>query len=159
MWGDDEQPPCSDERADISLRPADPSDSSELLREIVEQLKTELPASVSSGGKWLKGKADQEWARAYQIKAQVLEAIGRMDVERERLLQERKVADQRVLTDGRNSALEEEKVRLAHTERMYELRTQRMQAMKDVVECVLKLREAGLEVDLQVVAGRLLAGD
>jgi len=117
------------------------------LRDLVMEL---FPDTAHSGARWLRGKSDQEVARAAEIRASALEKLGRLELERQKLLQERDAA----LRDDLNEQARDE---MAHEQRMYELRTQRL---KEVVEALKTLKEMGVRLNARTCkqVGDLLIG-
>lgn len=101
------------------------------IKNTVEEL---LDDSVSAGSNYLKGKGNQEVAKATEIKAKAISYIGNLDIERQRLLTER------------DKIIREDK------QKMYELKTQRLQ---EVVNSLLRLKELGADIDINVIAGIL----
>jgi hypothetical protein len=67
-----------------------------------------FPVTAASGVQWLRGKGEQEVAKAAEIRASALEKLGRLELERQKLIQERDAA----LRDDRNEQARDE---MAHT--------------------------------------------
>lgn len=120
----------------------------DLLQQIVDDIKKLVPESTEAGRKWLRGWGEQELARAQEIKAKVYEKIAQVEIEREKLIQQR--------DDGyRKAQLELRKQDQDHERSLHELEIARLkeqtQALKEVVDCIVKLRGLGIEVDLKVI--------
>ncbi len=127
------------ERLDIAARevtgsrPNPPSLLSRL-REIILQVFADV---AESGGSWLKGRGDQETAKAGEIRAATLEKVEGLEHDRLRLIQERDALLLKVTS-------EQERDRMAHEQKMYELKTQRI---KEVVVALQTLKDLGVTLD------------
>lgn len=150
----------SDKRDDIILRPAREGGSPDLLGELVAAVEKLIPAAGKGGGKWIGGKGEQEVAKAAEIRARVMSMIGELQIERDRLIQERESAKEA----ARQTKTQE---RHRHKERMHELATQRIdteadalqkktEALNKAIDAMKSLRDLGVEVEIEVVS-RLLA--
>jgi hypothetical protein len=130
---------------DVVLRPADQADRPSLLKELLTTLQDE---GLTVGKIWTRGKAEAERGKAFALKALAIARIQKVEVDQQRVENERRHAD-------RQAKLDEEKAANDHAERMYELETQRIQAQAEalsaIVAATLKLREAGVEVKFGVV--------
>jgi hypothetical protein len=117
------------------------------LRDLVLEL---FPDTAESGARWLRGKSDQEVAKAAEIRASALEKLGRLELERQKLIQERDAA----LRDDLNEQARDD---MAHKQRMYELRTLRL---REVVEALKALKELGVTLNARTCkqVGDLLIG-
>ena len=104
------------------------------LRDLVMDL---FPVTATSGVRYLVGKGEQEIAKAAEIRASALEKLGRLELERQKLVQERDAA----LRDDLNEQVRDE---MNHEQKMYELKTQRL---RDVVECLKHLKEMGVTLN------------
>jgi hypothetical protein len=140
------------DRHDIVLREAtrpgqNPPGLIAELRDLVLEL---FPDTAESGVRWLRGKSEQEIAKAAETRASALEKLGRLELERQKLLQERDSA----LRDDLN---EQDRDRMAHAKAMYEQRTQRL---KVVVEALKTLKEMGVKLNARTSkqVGDLLIG-
>jgi hypothetical protein len=122
------------ERQRINMRqlPGSPPD---LLEKLVESIDQLFDCAVSGGADYLQGRGGQESAKAAEIKAKVMTQLGGLDLERRRLI------------DERDKSIAE------HQEKMYELETQRL---NDVVSSLIRLKEMGVEVRLELVADVLM---
>ncbi len=137
-----------DERHEIILREVgdnrpDENRFKELL-DAVNQLFNEVPGAAKN---YFRGKGQQQLARAAEIKAEVIKKLGDLDIERERLVQERDAAI-------RQEALQRDTAKDAQAAKMYELQTQRF---KEVIDAAVKLREIGVELDISLIAEDALA--
>ncbi len=125
------------ERHELTLRPAGAGDAPDLLRQIVEDVKKLVPTGTKALGRYVEAKGEEAVARVQEIKARVYENIGKLEIERQRLIQQR------------------DEVVNAHAAKMKELEIQRLrertQTLREVVECIVKLRGSGIPVQLKVV--------
>jgi hypothetical protein len=139
-----------DERYDIILRPEDGRDPPSLLHDIKRAVDDLLSPMCDGAGKWLQGKGEAELAKAAEIKSKVYAAIAGLEHERQRLINERDAA-----ADVRRN--ENERDRMAHEEKMYALKTERLTA---IVASVTKLKELGVEIEVKVrkqIANKILS--
>lgn len=122
------------ERHRLRMRelPGSPPDILDKLRESIEEL---FDCGLEGATEYVKGKTRQESAKANEIKAKALAQLGNLELERRRLI------------DERDRSVAE------HERSMYELRTKRL---NEVVNSLIKLRELGVEVNLEVVATSLV---
>lgn len=145
----------SDDRHDIILKPEDDDDSPDILGRLADEIHNLFPVAGEAGGKWLRGKGEQEFARAAEIRARVVTMLGELYIERDRLIQERENAKEA----ARQSKTHESH---RHKERLIELDTQRIGKVADVllkkaealnkaVSALKLLRELGVEVDIETV--------
>lgn len=136
-----------DEQHEITLREegSDVPDENRFkeLLDAVNQLFNEVPGAAKN---FIRGKGQQQLARAAEIKAEVIKKLGDLDIERQCLIQERDAARQE--TQERNKADE------AHAAKMYELQTQRF---KEVIDAAVKLREMGVDLDISMIAAQAVA--
>jgi hypothetical protein len=120
------------DRHDITLREADgakpnpPNLVSELLGAIREAFPDFLADLAQSGVGWFKGKSNQEIAKAMEIRAEAMVKLGNLQIEREKLVNER------------------QKIDSAHKEKMYELTTQRLKELADALKAV---KDAGIDLN------------
>lgn len=105
------------------------------LHQIRAAIETLCDSGVAGADDYVRGRGAQESAKAAEIKAKALAALADLDLERQRLI------------DERDKAIDE------HQQKMYELRTQRL---KEVVNSLVRLKELGVSVDLEVVANTLI---
>lgn len=134
-------------RQDITLRPKHPErDPAGLLRELKSAVDALLPIGTEAGAKWVQGKGEAEIAKAIKIKAEAISLIGQLENENLRLRNERDLA-----RDQANNQAQQQLFQ--HEQHMVELETQRL---KEIVDCILRLREAGANVDLNVIAALLV---
>ena len=110
----------------------DPPDILSTLKQAVEDL---YRCSFTASTKYIKGKGEQELAKAAEIRAKVIAHLGSLELERQQLLVER------------NKAASDS------DQKMYQLRTERLQA---IVDSLIRLRELGVEVDFEIIANRLI---
>jgi hypothetical protein len=125
------------ERHEIRLREASSENPPELLDRIKDAIDELFDVSVSAAGGFVKGKSDQELAKASEIKAKAFSHLANLDLERQRLLTER----DRLLREDR--------------QKMYELKTQRLEA---VINSLVKLREMNVNVQIEVLVEKLIVG-
>lgn len=123
------------DRHEIRLREATSGSPPDLLDRIKDAIDELFDCSVSAAGGYVKGKSDQELAKAAEIKAQAFSHLANLDLERQRLLTER----DRLLREDR--------------QKMYELKTQRLEA---IVNTLVRLQEMGVQVQIEVLVERLL---
>lgn len=129
------------ERMDLSLREADGPNPPDLLKQLLNEVLEQLNDGVDSAGRWWKGKAEAEIAKAAEIKARVIQALSTIDQDRERLRQERESSERRAIQEGIQAEH-------AHQQRMYELRTQRL---KDAIDSICRLKELGVQIEIQII--------
>jgi hypothetical protein len=144
------------ERLTASGAPVNPQNSPSLIEELVKEINELLPAAVDTAGrtglKWLAARGEKEVARVAEIKADILKKLGELELERQRLVNEREA--------GRAAETNR------HKEANYSNRTERIRAEAEayerkaaalvkVVSALRELRDVGIAVDAQVVA-RLL---
>ena len=125
----------NNERHQIRLREASQGNPPELLDRIKEAIDELFDCSVSAAGGYVKGKSDQELAKAAEIKAKAFSHLANLDLDRQRLLSER----DRLLREDR--------------QKMYELKTQRLEA---IISSLIKLQEMGANVQIEIVVERLI---
>src|SRR5208337_4634533 len=95
------------ERHEIVLREASGSapNPPALITELRDIVKDVFPETVEdlarSGTGWLKGKSEQEIAKAMEIRASAMEKRGRLEIERQKLLNEREECLQKTQTEQR----------------------------------------------------------
>jgi hypothetical protein len=131
---------------DIILREADGPSPPDILGDLVQKVHELFTPAADGAGKWLQGKGEAELAKAAEIKSRVMTAIAGSENDRLKLLQEREAS----LQGHKN---ESDRDRMAHEERMYQLRTERLTA---IVDRLYKLRELGVEVDMALIGKTLL---
>ena len=132
---------------EITLRQGDGKNAPNLLGDLKQVVDDLMPAAAAAASKFITAKGDAEQAKVAEIKARALKAIGEIEHDRLRLIEERDRAVE-AAKDQRECD------RLAHEERMYELRTERLKA---VIDRLMSLRSLGVEVDLVVVADILVS--
>ncbi|MEN6424003.1 MAG: hypothetical protein ABFE13_01470 [Phycisphaerales bacterium] len=136
------------ERHDIILRPADGENPPDLLKQIVEDVKKLVPTGGKALRKYVEAKGEEAEARVGEIKARIYQNIGQLELERQRLIEQRDEAKEKVKRqarrdrDARKAKAKELEIQLLH---------ERMQALREVVDCIVKLRELGIEIDLKLV--------
>ncbi len=135
------------ERHDIVLREATgPSPTpSALITELRDIIKDVFPETVEdlarSGTSWLKGKSQQEIAKAMEIRASAMEKLGRLEIERQKLLNEREESLGKAQT-------EQKRDEQAYKLRMFELKTQRL---KELVDALKVIKEMGIKLSARTV--------
>lgn len=110
-----------------------------LLLGIGDLIKELFPDVVGSGMDYINGKGAAEVAKAAEIRASAIEKLGRMELDRQRQVQERDAA-------LRSESRQSDQDRMAHEQRMYELKTQRLQS---VVESMGKLKDLGVTLSVK----------
>jgi hypothetical protein len=134
----------------IELAGASPADSPGLLDQMTKRLLDELPDLAVSGGKYVRGKADQQTALAAEIRVRAIKMISEMEVERLRQVREWRMKEAEL-------KLLEQKDREHHKEKMFELQTDRLRALKDVVDAIQRANEAGIDFEMETVVRGLLS--
>lgn len=124
----------NEERYRIRMRPlpGSPPDILDQLREAIEEL---FESGFAGAASYVQGRGAQESAKAAEIKAKALAHLGTLQLERQKLI------------DERDKAIAE------HQQNMYELRTQRL---KELVDSAVRLKEMGCEIRLEVLAQALM---
>jgi hypothetical protein len=136
------------ERHEIILRPAEGENPADLLKQIVEDVKKLVPTAGKAVRKYVEAKGDEAEARVGEIKARIYEKIAQFEIERQRLIQQRDLARQKVKRQARR----DRDARRAKTKELeLQLLRERTQALHDVVDCIVKLRELGIEIDLKLI--------
>jgi hypothetical protein len=126
------------EHHDIVLREAFGSQPNPpgLIVELRDLIRDVFPETVEdlarSGTGWLRGKSQQEIAKAMEIRASAMEKLGKLEIERLKLIRER---DEVILKEGTQRNRDE----LAHKQRMFELKTERLKAVVDALRVVKDL--------------------
>jgi len=137
------------ERHDIVLHQhEDGPNPPDLLQQIVEDIKKLVPETGKTARKWLRAKGDQELAKVQEIKARVFEKIGQLEIERQRLIQHRDEAERKAEME-----LKREQHELERALRELEIQRfkERIHALRDVVDCIVKLKDKGIEVDIELI--------
>jgi len=135
------------ERHDIVLREATgPSPTPPaLITELRDIIKDVFPETVEdlarSGTRWWKGKSEQEIAKAMEIRASAMEKLGRLEIERQKLLNEREESLGKAQT-------EQKRDEQAYKLRMFELKTQRL---KELVDAFKVIKEMGIKLSARTV--------
>lgn len=135
------------ERHDIVLREATgPSPTPPaLITELRDIIKDVFPETVEdlarSGTRWWKGKSEQEIAKAMEIRASAMEKLGRLEIERQKLLNEREESLGKAQT-------EQKRDEQAYKLRMFELKTQRL---KELVDALKVIKEMGIKLSAPTV--------
>lgn len=119
----------------IHLSEVGPENPPDLLKKIKESIEELLDVGFSGAGQFVKGKSQQETAKALEIRAKAFQNLADLELERERLLNERN------------------KIILEDNQKMFELKTKRLEV---VLNCLIKLKESGVNIDIEVVVGSLL---
>ncbi len=135
------------ERHDIVLREAagpEPSPPG-LITELRDIIKDVFPETVEdlarSGTTWLKGKSQIEIAKAMEIRASAMEKLGRLEIERQKLLNEREEGLLKAQTDQKRDEQ-------AYKLRMFELKTQRL---KELIDALKVIKEMGIKLNARTV--------
>lgn len=140
-----DKPSQMGERHDAFIRQVEAPDSPNPLQQIVEDLKRDLtelvPVASQALRKYVGSKGEEAVARVQEIKARIYENIGRLEIERQRLLKERDDARQKY-------DLEAKRDENMHNEKWRELKSQ---GLSEVVDCILKLQEKGIPVDKTII--------
>ena len=129
------------ERNDIVLRPEGAPRPTGFFDNLKSSLEEMISPALDAAAKFAQGKGEAEIAKAAEIKAKVLSAFAQIEHEREKLIMDRDAAI-------RASVNEQERDRMAHAEKMYELKTERL---LKIVESLKNLRELGVEVEIRVL--------
>lgn len=116
------------DRHQIRLHEASSDNPPELLDKMRDSINELFDCSVSAAGSFVKGKSEQELAKAVEIKTKAFSHLANLDLERQRLLVEQ------------NQLIREDK------QKMYELRTQRLEA---VINSLEKLQKMGAKVKME----------
>ncbi|MGD1852777.1 MAG: hypothetical protein ACFB2W_00865 [Leptolyngbyaceae cyanobacterium] len=124
----------NEERYRIRMRQL-PGGSPELLDKLIDSIEELFECSVTGATNYLQGKGEQESAKAAEIRTRALAQIADMQLERQKLI------------DERDKAISE------HHQAMYELKTQRL---KEVVDSLVRLKEMGAPVNLERVVHTLM---
>ncbi len=137
------------QRHDIVLRPAEGDDSPDLLREMLQDIKKLVPVASKSARKWITAKGSEAEARVREIQMRVYKEIAELDIQRQALIQSRDEAWQEAERQAQRD-------KSAHEINMVKLECQRyrerMQAVRQVVDCIVTLRELGVEIDLALIS-------
>ena len=123
-----------DERHRVRMRQL-PGSHPDLLDQIKASIEELFECSLAGATNYVQGRGEQESAKAAEIKAKALAQLGNLELERQRLI------------DERDKAVAEHKCA------MYELRTQRL---NEVVNSLVRLKELGVSVNLEVIANVLV---
>jgi hypothetical protein len=137
--------PPAPERHNVTLRPAGSGDSPDLLQQIVESVKNDVaelvPIAGKALGKYVGAKGEEAVARVQEIRARIYENIGKLEIERQRLVKERDETRQKY-------ELEAQRDKNTHDEKLQAVQSQ---GLRDVVDCIAKLKEQGIQVDMTVI--------
>jgi hypothetical protein len=133
------------ERHDIVLREASGAEPNPpgLISELRDLVREVFPETVEdmaqSGAGWLRGKSQQEIAKAMEIRATAMEKLGKLEIERLKLIKERDEVLQKSVTEQKRDDL-------AHKQKMFELKTERLKA---VVEALKVIKEMDIKLTVQ----------
>jgi hypothetical protein len=128
-----------------------------LITELRDLIRDVFPETVEdlahSGAGWLRGKSQQEIAKAMEIRASAMEKLGKLEIERLKLIKERDEAESKEETQRHRDDQ-------AHEQRMFELRTERLKAvaaakaeqLKAVVEALRVLKDLDVRVRARVAS-------
>ena len=137
------------DRHDIILRQyEDGPNPPDLLQQIVDDIKKLVPETGKSARKWMRAKGDQELAKVQEIKVRVYEKIGQLEIERQRLIQQREEAERKAELELQR---EKDKHELSVRELEIKWFKERANALREVVHCIVMLKELGIEVDINVI--------
>ena len=137
------------ERYDIGLHQhEDGTNPPDLLRQIIQDVKKLVPETGRSARKWMRAKGDQELAKVQEIKARVYEKIGQLEIERQRLIQQR---DEAMLKAELERERQQDEYDRSLREQEIHLFKKKTQALREVVDCIIRLRENGIEVDIELI--------
>lgn len=131
----------------VTARTQSPDDPP-LFDKLVSELNRELPTTILTGSRWLRGKAEEPWGKSHLLKAQALAEIGKVELEERKRLDARQVAQAEL-------ALKHEDMRLTHEERRYELETQRAVAITGVANALEKLQALGMTAEVEAISRAL----
>jgi len=133
--------PPVQERHDVVLRQVEGPNPPDLLEQIIKEVKRDLaelvPIAGKAVGKYVGAKGEEAVARVQEIRSRIYQNIGQLELERQRLIQRR-----------------DESMNI-HSEKMKELEIQRLrektQGLKEVVDCIVRLKALGITINLKVV--------
>lgn len=74
---------------DVELEPVNPADSPSVLAAVLQRLRRYVPGLVDAGERFLQARAGQESAKALEIKARVYRELESLELERQRLIEQR----------------------------------------------------------------------
>lgn len=134
------------DRHDITLREAEGEGPPDWLEEVKRAVGELFAESETAAKKFVRGKGEQEVAKAMEIKARVFTALGNLDLERHRLIEDR---DRAIRSDEKELAM----AAMEHRAKMYELKTQRL---KELVEAAKALKELGVRINLTEIGKELI---
>ena len=129
------------EKHEVVFRQVDETDPPGLLRRVAGDVRERIPETVDAGFRWVQAKGKQAEARANKIQAEGIAEISRVQNETQELIQQREERKQK-------AASEIQRDLNAHEE---ELRKLESQSLNDVVDCIVRLREAGIVMDITVI--------
>lgn len=137
------------ERHDIILGPVeDGPNPPDLLKQIVEDVKKLVPEGGQTARKWVRAKGDEAEARVREIQARVYKEIAELDMERQKLVQQRNEAEERanieLLKHRDDRKLRERQLRI-------EQQRQRTEALHEVVAAIVGLEERGIHISMEVI--------
>lgn len=137
------------ERHDVVLHQNDDGPNPpDLLRQIVEDVKKLVPETSEAARKYVKGKGEQEVAKAQEIKARIYEIIAKLEIERQRLIQQHDEAEWKAELELQRGQYEIER---AERELEVQRFKERTHALREVVDCIVKLKENGIEVNIRLI--------
>ena len=137
------------ERNEIILRPENPDDPKGMLKNIIDAVNELIPDACDSAGNILKGIGEQKLAKVAEIKAKAYREIAEMQLANQKLVMEREEMIKRL-------QLQRDVNDKEHEARMYDLKTERLKSLSDVLAAVRELRDLGCEIDLRAVVKGLL---
>ena len=135
------------DRHDITLREAEGGGPPGVLDELKRAVGELFPETKTFAKNYVRGKGEVELAKVAEIKGRVLASLGNLEIERQRLIEDR---NQRLRSDENDLA----KAAMGHAEKMYELKTQRL---KTLVETAVALKDLGVRINLTKVAKELVS--
>jgi hypothetical protein len=134
-------PPQEIERHDVVLRPAKNSDPPNLIREVARNIKERIPEVVEAGLDYVEAKGKQAKARTNEIQVKAFSEIGHLENEAQRVINQRDA-------ERREAANKAQRDQNTHHEELQKLK---LQALNNVVDNIVKFRNAGITVDLTVI--------
>jgi len=137
--------PRPPERHEVTLCPAEGQNPPDVLQQMIEDIKDSLvglvPIAGKAVGKYVGAKGEEAVARVQEIKARIYENVAKQEIERQRLVKERDGARQKYELEARRDEN-------AHDEKLREMQSQKL---RDVVDCIAKLSDCGIHVDMKVI--------
>ena len=117
-----------------------------LLARLIQQVRDALPALASAGERYLQAKSNQESLKALEIRARIESQLSLVEIERQRMV------DERELRIRAATAAEKESAQQAELRRI-ELEARRLEAVAHAAVALKALHDLGVQVDLKVLGG------